>query len=220
MTTAAIRYSPLTSLSLPRIGAWSASFTIHIIALALLLSAPAAYRLVSRAAREEPTVVRIVDERPPPPIVKEPEPPPLVHHRQPAARPATVVASPVKTQEQTPVSSAANESIAPPTAQRGVQEPAPADTEPSAIGYGARTAVPYPRESLKAREQGTVMLLVLVGVDGSVDDIRIERSSGFARLDHAARDAVKQWRFNPARHGGLAERAWAKVPISFNLSNL
>jgi protein TonB len=64
------------------------------------------------------------------------------------------------------------------------------------------------------------MLLVLVGPDGKVEDIRIEKSSGYTRLDRAARDAVKLWNFNPARHGGVAERAWAKVPISFTLSTL
>ena len=219
MTTAAIRYSPLPSLSLPRIGAWSASLTIHVIALALLLSAPAAYRLVN-SVREEPTVIRIIEEKPPAPIVKEPEPPPLVHHRQQAPRPAPPVASPVKTVESTPLSTAADETVAPPALDIGIHEQAPPDSEPSAIAYGARTSVPYPRESLKAREQGTVMLLVLVGMDGAVEDVRIDRSSGFSRLDRAARDAVKQWRFNPARHGGVAERAWAKVPVSFSLDTL
>ena len=219
MTTAAIRYSPSISLSLPRIGAWSASLTIHIVALALLVSAPVAYRLVN-SAREEPTVIRIIEDKPPLPIVKEPEPPPLVHHRQQASRPAPTVASPVKPTESTSVSIPADETIAPPALDTAVREQAPPDSEPSAIAYGARTSVPYPHESLKAREQGTVMLLVLVGTDGSVEDIRIDKSSGFSRLDRAARDAVKQWRFNPARHGGLAQRAWARVPISFSLDTL
>ena len=47
MTALAIRYAHAApSLNLPRIVAWSATITIHVVALALLLSAPVAYKLV------------------------------------------------------------------------------------------------------------------------------------------------------------------------------
>jgi protein TonB len=219
MTAVAIRYSPVTALSLPRIGAWSASFTIHIVALALLLSAPVAYKLVNRETPDQTVVIRMIDEKPIP-IVKELEPPPpIVRHEHKAERPAPPVA-PSVTADPTPMSTASTETVAPPAIDTGPAQQTQPDTEPSAIAYGTHTTVPYPHESLKAREQGTVMLLVLVGVDGKVEDIRIDKSSGFTRLDRAARDAVKLWNFNPAHHGGVAQRAWAKVPISFTLSTL
>jgi protein TonB len=219
MTALAIRYAPAaTPLSLPRIGAWSASITIHVVALALLLSAPVAYELVNTPQKEEPTEIRIIEEKPVP-VIKDLEPPPIQHHKKEAQRPAPPVA-PVQNQERTPLSTASETSIAPPAIDTGPAVAPQPDTEPTAIGYGQHASVSYPHDSLKAREQGTVMLLVLVGVDGKVEDIRVEKSSGYARLDRAALNAVRTWSFNPASHGGVAQRAWAKVPISFTLSTL
>ncbi len=93
-----------------------------------------------------------------------------------------------------------------------------ADAAPSALAYGSRTQVPYPREALLRHEQGTVMLRVLVGVDGQPQQIEIERSSGSRTLDNAAREAVRRWSFKAGMRGGVAYAAWAMVPISFNLS--
>jgi periplasmic protein TonB len=218
MTTLAIRYAPATpSMNLPRIGAWSATISIHIVALLLLLSAPVAYKL-AEAPKEETIVTRFIEDKPIPPV-EELKPPKPVQHEKKAQRPAPQV-TPVETHEPTPVSLPADETIAPPPVDAGPAVPAQPDSEPTAIAYGAHASVAYPHDSLKAREQGTVMLLVLVGVDGKVEDIRVEKSSGYARLDRAALAAVKLWSFNPASHGGVAQRAWAKVPISFTLSSL
>ena len=220
MTALAIRYAPAaTPLNLPRIGAWSTTITIHVVALALLLSAPVAYRLVNTPQKEEPITVRVIEEKPIP-MVKELEPPPpIVHHEKKAERPAPPI-TPPQIQETTPVSTQQETTIAPPAIDTGPAVPAQPDTEPTAVGYGAHASVAYPHDSLKAREQGTVMLLVLVGVDGKVEDIKIDKSSGYARLDRAALNTVRTWSFNPASHGGVAQRAWAKVPISFTLSTL
>jgi protein TonB len=94
------------------------------------------------------------------------------------------------------------------------------ETAPSAIAYGNRTRVAYPLEALRNREQGTVILRVLVGTDGSVLGVEIEKSSGSRSLDRAARDAVGKWRFHPATRNGVAHSAWASVPVTFNLSQL
>jgi protein TonB len=92
-----------------------------------------------------------------------------------------------------------------------------ADAAPSALAYNNRTEVPYPFEAMRRREQGTVMLRVLVGIDGKPGQIEIERSSGSHALDIAARDAVRRWSFRPGMRGGVAYAAWARVPISFKL---
>lgn len=219
MTALAIRYAPAaTPLNLPRIGAWSASITIHVVALAMLLSAPVAYKLVTAPPKEEPTYVRVIEEKVVP-VVEDLKPPPIKHHETKAERPAPPVTPPV-IRESTPVSTEADTTIAPPAIDTGPAVAALPDTEPTAVGYGMHASVAYPHDSLKAREQGTVMLLVLVGLDGKVEDIKIDKSSGYARLDRAALNAVKTWSFNPARHGGITQRAWAKVPISFTLSTL
>jgi periplasmic protein TonB len=218
MTAVAIRYAPAAALSLPRIGAWSASITIHVVALAMLLSAPIAYQLVREAPKEETIVTRFIEEKPIPVVEDLKPPPPIVHHEKKALPPAPPTA-PTEVHETTPMSKA-DTTVAPPAIETGPTVPALPDTEPTAVGYGMHASVAYPHDSLKAREQGTVMLLVLVGLDGKVEDIKIDKSSGYARLDRAALNAVKTWSFNPARHGGIAERAWAKVPISFTLSTL
>jgi protein TonB len=66
-------------------------------------------------------------------------------------------------------------------------------------------------------EQGKVLVRVLVSVEGLVERIELKNSSGSRRLDQAALDAVKQWKFVPARQGDLKVSAWVLVPIVFTL---
>lgn len=66
--------------------------------------------------------------------------------------------------------------------------------------------------------QGTVLLRVLVDENGKPLQVEVENSSGYALLDHSAREQVlASWRFRPARVDGRAVRAWARVPVSFAL---
>ena len=221
MTASAIRYSPLASLSVPRIGAWSASLSIHAIVIGFMLSAPVAYTLVQKAAPEVPTIVTIVEPKPVA-VVEELTPPPMTHTKAPPVRHPAPALQPVQNPIRTAVSEPPVEvQTAPPTdISTSTTTAAPPDVAPTALAYNLRTAVAYPKESLHLREQGTVLLRVLVDVDGKVIAVEIERSSGSSRLDRAARDAVKAWSFNPARHAGVAQQAWARVPISFTLSAL
>ena len=53
----------------------------------------------------------------------------------------------------------------------------------------------YPPEAGRARIEGAVVLLAVIGKDGSVEDVRVE--SGLPILAQAAIDAVKQWRYRP-----------------------
>ena len=75
----------------------------------------------------------------------------------------------------------------------------------------------YPVESRRKREQGTVVLALTLGVDGTVESIAINRSSGHARLDTAARDAVRGWRWQPTIRGGQPVRVRGIVEIPFIL---
>ena len=68
-------------------------------------------------------------------------------------------------------------------------------------------------------ETGKVLLRVYVNVEGRAEQIDIQVSSGFPRLDKAAIEAVKQWRFVPARQGEQPVAARVNVPITFQLSN-
>ena len=76
---------------------------------------------------------------------------------------------------------------------------------------------PYPAISRRMREEGKVMLRVLVTPDGAADSVEIKSSSGSARLDEAALRTVRQWRFIPARRGDVAVQSWVLVPVIFKL---
>lgn len=73
----------------------------------------------------------------------------------------------------------------------------------------------YPIDARRAHEQGTVKLLVLVGSDGCVKDIQLAASSGSQRLDRAALQAVRRWRWSPTISGGssMAVRGYVTIPF-------
>jgi protein TonB len=88
----------------------------------------------------------------------------------------------------------------------------PAHVDPN---YLHRPNPVYPALSRRLREEGTVLLRVNLDAQGIVLDIHIEKSSRFQRLDQAALEAVKQWRFIPAKRGQVAIPSSALVPIEF-----
>jgi len=75
----------------------------------------------------------------------------------------------------------------------------------------------YPPRCLRMGIEGTVRVRVLVGENGRVQEVTIGKSSGDAALDESALQAVRDWRFEPAKRNGVAVRAWAVVPIEFKL---
>jgi len=100
--------------------------------------------------------------------------------------------------------------------------PAPAADAPLtppnfAAAYLDNPAPEYPRLSRRLKESGRVLLRVRVGAGGRAEQIELGRSSGYERLDQAAQDAVRRWRFAPARQGDQAVAAWVIVPINFQL---
>jgi protein TonB len=74
----------------------------------------------------------------------------------------------------------------------------------------------YPTLSRRLGEEGRVLLRVLVRADGTPAEVTLHQSSGYARLDQAALEAVRKWRFT-VRRGGAAVAAPVLVPISFIL---
>lgn len=80
--------------------------------------------------------------------------------------------------------------------------PAPPPGEDRALAILEAQKPAYPRVSLRLEEQGTVTVRIHVGPDGRVRDVELVASSGFARLDEAALEAVRAWVFRPALVGG------------------
>lgn len=88
----------------------------------------------------------------------------------------------------------------------------------SSPNYGMN---PLPKYPLVAREkgyEGTVYLRVLVRVDGRVERLTVDRSSGYEILDRAAIDSVKEWAFFPAKKGGKSVESWVLLPVKFALN--
>ena len=77
----------------------------------------------------------------------------------------------------------------------------------------------YPPASRRASEEGTVRLKVLVDEAGRPKDIQIATSSGFSRLDEAAKQAVRRWKFVAATDGAKAVSVWTQVSITFRLTD-
>ena len=71
--------------------------------------------------------------------------------------------------------------------------------------------------SKRRGEEGKVLLRVKVSQNGRAVSVQLKKSSGSKRLDNAARKAVKNWRFVPAKKGGESVSGWVIVPITFNL---
>jgi TonB family protein len=74
----------------------------------------------------------------------------------------------------------------------------------------------YSPSSFAAHERGVVALRVLVDEQGKPTEIRLLRSSGFARLDESATNAVRQYRFTPPPQGSQAAKAWTTVSLEFD----
>jgi TonB family protein len=86
-----------------------------------------------------------------------------------------------------------------------------------AVALATRPQPVYPVQALRAREQGTVLVLVQVDVNGHVSDARIVHRSGSSILDRAAPTEVRRWQFEPALHNGQPIVASVEVPVSYRL---
>jgi protein TonB len=214
---------------------------VHVlIALALLSMEP-----VARAkGRQQPLMASLIVPPAPPKVeepAKVPDPPKPLPQRPrvepppkplppppslsaPESAPSPVVVAPPPA-EPVPVPaaapSAALEWPAPAIAAAPPAPPAPRVEPVVAPRFDAdyldNPAPAYPALSRRMGEQGRVLLRVYVHADGSVGQVEIGESSGFERLDRAAREAVARWRFVPARQGERPVAAWVLVPISFSL---
>jgi TonB family protein len=74
----------------------------------------------------------------------------------------------------------------------------------------------YTDEGRRRAIEGDVVLEIVVRRDGSVGQVRVLRALG-AGLDQRAQDAVKQWKFGPARREGTAVDVVVEVSVEFKL---
>lgn len=142
----------------------------------------------------------------------------IVPVEQPDQPVVEATTEPVVEEQQTEV-----EEAAPVVEPKAAEKPAPVEEiieQPKfGVAYLKNPAPNYPRTSRRMGEEGRVLLKVLVSAEGAANSVSIEKSSGFTRLDQSALEAVKRWRFIPARKGSQALSAYVLVPMNFSLDD-
>jgi protein TonB len=78
----------------------------------------------------------------------------------------------------------------------------------------------YPERARKEGQQGRVLLRVLVDQEGRSKSVEVSDSSGSETLDRAAAEAIKLWRFSPARYGDKPVESWVRIPVDFRLTDV
>lgn len=155
---------------------------------------PVATPAVKRAAiRSKPkaTPVRSVQI-----VADKPEPRP-----KPVAATTSDPSSPLRPETLPDRPSTAQPAWVPPQVARNIDNPKP---------Y-------YPRMARRRGMEGRVELRVRVDAEGEVTSVELIHSSGYRLLDQVAVDTVQDWRFEPARRGGMARPGELLIPIRFRL---
>ena len=150
--------------------------------------------------------------RPRPAPRPAPAPQPLAV--QESAAPAPVVAAPAP-----PAPAPAPAPVPAPTAPAPAPPAPPVVVQPSSnAAYLNNPPPPYPPMSKRLGETGRVIVRVLIGPNGRAQEARIQRSSGFERLDEIALETARdRWRYVPGTRNGVPEAMWFNVPINFVL---
>lgn len=173
-------------------------------------------RTVTQKAQVVVDAVLLSEDKPsipPPPAPKNLPPPPKNAPPPPARVPPveTPVAAPPAPTAVTAVTSTPT----PPAPAAGPKTDA---VRTAAVVNAAQCEKPdYPSASRRLEEEGTVHLRFLVGVDGKVIQAEVEKSSGYKRLDEAARAGLSRCQFRPATVDGKPEQAWASMRYTWRL---
>jgi protein TonB len=194
-----------------------ATVALHAAALAALLTYEPARSALMAAAPIMVDWIAAPNAEPTPEPPQPPKPKPVHKKPQPVETPK-VITAPVET--PSPIVAPAPPPP-PPDPVALAPAPAPVAIAPPIFNadYLQNPAPAYPTLSRKLGEQGRVLLRVLVNPNGSADEVRLQTSSGSARLDEAARTTISRWKFVPAKRGNQPVPAWVLIPITFELNS-
>jgi protein TonB len=192
----------------------------------VLLHLVTAYALVTGLARKAVEVIRgpietkLIEElkklpppdKPQPPPRQKAEPPPFVPPSEVAVLAPVAVAPTITVTPPVAVAPSVEVAPAPPALPKPVQRVAPV------IDAAKSCRKPeYPATSKRLEEEGLVMLRFMIDEGGKVVESRVETSSGYTRLDEAARAALSQCQFKPGTVDGKPERSWASLKYVWRL---
>jgi protein TonB len=148
---------------------------------------------------------KTVDEK----STQAPSPP---QNQQQAATPPTPQQA--KSESQTP-----NATVAPATNSGSSGTPIQTDIGKLVVVYQPDADAYYPSFSKRSGEQGEVVVRLIIDESGIVEDVALLRSSSFPRLDRAATEIGRRYRFKPFLVNGSPQRISTNLLIKFNLKN-
>lgn len=218
---------------LPTIGAadWQPRRSRRLLLPVLALHGVMAWGLVqmgvvpmpARPAPVEVKLLRVVERKAPPPVVRPTAIPqfqqltvPPVEVPNIQVAPAPVAAVVTDTPPPRPVAVAVPAAPAP--AGPGPAQAGPREVSASAVQYLQPPPIAVPAMSRRLGEKGTVVLRVLVDREGLPRQISLAQSSGFARLDEQALQAMRVARFKPHTEQGEPVEMLVLTPIQYELS--
>ena len=193
-----------------------------VVVQALLLTETPRETPPPPAAAPPPPTPAVAKPAPAQPLQPVPSPPPAPALELPAVSAPTPANSGLTASAPSAPLAAAAPATAPaataPAAAAPVRATAPTPTRTAAGVNVSQCEKPeYPSASRRLEEEGTVALRFLVGVDGKVIQSEVEKSSGFKRLDEAARAGLSKCQFRPALVDGKPEQAWASMKYTWRL---
>jgi TonB family protein len=165
--------------------------------------------------QEEALRERIEEEFPTP----TPVPPTPTPTETPTEVP-TETPTPAPTDTPTRVPATATPTPIPPTATPSVREgdivvQGPGVVPPVVIYQESPS---YPAMAERARAEGLVEVEALVGINGSVEEVRITRVEGRnLGFEDATEEAVMNWRYRPATSDGVRVRMWVTIRVPFRI---
>ena len=112
-----------------------------------------------------------------------------------------------------------NAAVAPSTSGGASGTPIQTDIGKLVVVYQPDADAYYPSFSKRSGEQGTVVVRLIIDETGSVEDVALLQSSAFPRLDRAASEIGKRYRFKPFLVNGSPQRISTNLLIKFNLKN-
>jgi protein TonB len=215
----ALPFRTPVSLDFGRVVALAAAIALHLIALLLLLVPMAAPQLAPTIPKNDRTPIPLIKEDVPvtplPPDRVKPKPVETKVEPKPSVAPPTPIEAHPQIVDYGTLPATEGPVVAP------SNDIGPVDTSPmvgSQLQYVTAPPPPYPGAEQRRGIEGTVMLRILVDVDGRPLEVVVDASSGNRNLDRvASQHVLKHWRFKPAVRDGVTVQAYGLVPITFAL---
>ena len=158
-----------------------------------------------------------------------PPPKPKQEQKKAVDEKSTQAPTPPQNQQQAPTppspqqskseSQAPNAAVAPATTSGTSGTPIQTDIGKLVVVYQPDADAYYPSFSKRSGEQGEVVVRLIIDESGNVEDVALLRSSLFPRLDRAATEIGRRYRFKPFLVNGSPQRISTNLLIKFNLKN-